>query len=134
MPIDENSVCGCWQISVILTTYNSPTKLRKVITSLRQQSLLPMEVVVADDGSTQSVSEVIADFRESLPFPIIHSWQPDMGFRVARSRNLAALRASGNWLLFLDGDCVAHWDLIKNQSMLAEHRHLLFGARKLLSI
>ncbi len=62
------------------------------------------EVVIADDGSGDSVAAVVDDWKSRLP--IRHVWQPDEGFRKARVLNCGALAAAGDYLIFLDADCV----------------------------
>jgi GT2 family glycosyltransferase len=121
-----------WRISIIVTTFNSLDSLIKVMTSINQQTVPPLEVIVADDGSAGGVSSFLDSFRGLACFPVIHSWQPDSGFRLSRSRNLAAAKASGDWLLFLDGDCLMPRNFIRRHLRLAESMHLVFGARKLL--
>ncbi len=96
-------------ISVIITTYRDPDNLRLVLRALERQHRLPDEVVIADDGSppeeTQSMLQTIA---ASLPFPLVHVWQPDDGFRAARGRNNAIFHSRGRFLAFLDQDTLPH--------------------------
>ena len=119
-------------ISLIVTTYRAPERLLWVLESVRWQTHKPKEVIVADDGSCVSTKHVVSEIREKLEVPLIHSWQPDIAFRLSRSRNLAASKATGDWLLFIDGDCVMPQDFIRKQCDLSSARHLVFGSRKLL--
>ncbi len=64
------------------------------------------EVVVADDGSTESTAAVVARWKQSFGERLVHAWQPDIGFRLARVRNLGAATARGSNLVFIDGDCI----------------------------
>jgi len=122
-----------WRISLIITTYNSLDTLKKVMASVLQQTLHPYEIIIADDGSNDGVNDVLAGFRKFSPVQIIHTWQPDNKFRLSRSRNLAGSKARGNWLLFLDGDCVVPEYFLERHTELAESMNLIFGSRKLLS-
>jgi hypothetical protein len=63
-------------------------------------------VVVADDGSARATEETVACWKRVLGARLRHAWQPDEGFRLARVRNLGALRAQGGYLVFVDGDCI----------------------------
>ena len=92
------------KVSVIVSTYNRPAALERVLDGLAAQARPPFEVIVADDGSGPPTAALLAGRHD--PFPVHHAWQPDDGFRLARVRNLAALRSAGDWLHFLDGDCV----------------------------
>lgn len=120
-------------ISLIITTYERPTALSLVLDSLSKQITKPLEVVIADDGSKASTKEVIASWQKKLPFPLIHIWQEDKGFRAAASRNKAAAASSGDYLVFLDGDCLVFPDFIKNHIKLAAENKMVVGSRILCS-
>jgi glycosyltransferase involved in cell wall biosynthesis len=120
------------KVSVIVSTYNRPAALERVLDGLAAQSVPPAEVVVADDGSGEPTRALLAA-RRGDPFALHHVWQPDEGFRLARVRNLAALRAAGDWLHFLDGDCVPRPRFVARILRLAEAGVALAGDRILLS-
>ena len=63
-------------------------------------------MVVADDGSTSDTAETVARWTALLGDRLVHVWQPDEGFRLARVRNLGAAAARGTYLVFVDGDCI----------------------------
>ncbi len=92
--------------SVIVSTYNKPFYLERVLEGLKFQDRSDFEVIVADDGSTDETRELIARRREQVSFPLEHVWQEDLGFRAARIRNLGLKAARGEQVIFLDGDCV----------------------------
>jgi glycosyltransferase involved in cell wall biosynthesis len=119
-------------ISVIITTYNRPDALHLVLSALAQQTRLPNEVIVADDGSTDETRLLINQLRGQLNYPLKHVWQKDEGFQAAKIRNKAVLRAHHNYLIFLDGDCVPFSDFIENHHLLAEPHWFLSGHRLLL--
>ncbi len=79
--------------SVIMTTYNSPAWLEKVLVGFGCQTLLPDEVVIADDGSRPDTAEVVARQGRQLPFRLVHVWQPDQGFRKCQALNHGVLAA-----------------------------------------
>jgi glycosyltransferase involved in cell wall biosynthesis len=76
-------------VSVIVTTYDWPEALGEVLRGLQRQHTPPHEVLVADDGSDARTAELIAQWRERLPFPLLHVWQEHRGFRAARGRHPA---------------------------------------------
>jgi len=119
------------KVSVIVSTYNRPAALERVLDGLAAQSPPPFEVIVADDGSGPATTALLAA-RED-PFPLRHVWQPDNGFRLARVRNLAILRSTGDWLHFLDGDCVPRAGFVGRIARLGEPGVALAGDRILLS-
>jgi len=94
--------------TVIIAAYKWPENVRLVLHALARQSVLPDEVVIADDGTEPPLSQAIADMVETLPFRVVHVWQPDEGFRAARSRNNAIHEARNDMLAFLDQDVLPH--------------------------
>ena len=83
------------QISLIITTYNRPDALLLVLKSIERQSLIPNEVIIADDGSNENTQELIDNFITHSSINIIHSFQKDKGFRAAKSRNKAVSKSTG---------------------------------------
>jgi glycosyltransferase involved in cell wall biosynthesis len=71
--------------------------------------------------------------RETSPIPIIHAWQEDIGFRAARARNVAASRATGEYLIFIDGDMVLHPAFVRSHASNARSGYFLHGKRAMLS-
>jgi glycosyltransferase involved in cell wall biosynthesis len=100
------------KISVILSTYNSPAWLEKVLWGYGAQHDSGFEVVVADDGSNEDTRRMIAGFAKRAPFPLRHVWQEDRGFRKWTIVNRAILKASGEYLVFSDGDCVPRANVV----------------------
>lgn len=85
------------EVSVVIPHYNDPESLARVVAAVRAQDYAgEVEIVVADDGSTQ-VPEVDG---------AVVVTQEDQGFRAAAARNLGAKAASGEVLAFLDADTV----------------------------
>jgi len=119
--------------SVIVTTYNRPDALGKVLDGLEHQSILPDEVLIADDGSGPETTEEISRRMSGSPFPLRYVWQEDEGFRAARIRNMAVSKAVGEYIIFLDGDCVPGKFFLKDHLSLAEGGCFFQGKRVLLS-
>lgn len=94
-------------ISVILSTYNQPAWLEKVLWSYAGQRDRDFEIVVADDGSGPETRALIERLRPALGVPLTHVWHEDQGFRKCRILNRAVTAAAGEYLLFSDGDCIA---------------------------
>ena len=120
-------------ISTIVTTYNRPLALARVLEALMLQDDKNFEVIIADDGSREATFDVIEAYKREAPFPIVHAWQPDLGFRVGRCRNLAVKEARGEYLVFLDGDCIPRRNFISQHRHLCEKDYLVTGNRCLLS-
>lgn len=118
-------------ISVIVTTYNWPEALERVIKGLLQQPLQPFEIIVADDGSTGETRDLVKGFQEEKGELVKHVWQEDKGFRVARIRNRAIVEASGEYIIFLDGDCIPEKHFIEDHLHLAGQGYFFQGKRVL---
>ena len=91
-------------ISVVLATYERADDLDVVLAAFADQHGAPAEVVVADDGSGDDVRQVVERWKGTID--VGHVWQPKEGFRKARALDRAALTAGGDYLVFLDADCV----------------------------
>jgi glycosyltransferase involved in cell wall biosynthesis len=115
--------------SIIVTTYNRPDALRRVLLDLDRQGSDTFEVVVADDGSTHETADMIADLRGRVGYRLKHAWQEDEGFRAARVRNLAVLQSEGDYLVFLDGDCIPLEGFVEGHRWLAERGWWVRGTR-----
>src|SRR5881392_1007827 len=94
------------KISVVITTYNRPDALEAVVEACFGQTDKNFEIIIADDGSAANTQDCIERLRARSPVPLLHVWQPDDGFRAAMARNRATLAASGEYVVFLDGDCI----------------------------
>jgi len=94
--------------SVVVTTYDSPRTLRLVLLALARQTLKPAVVAVADDGSGPDTAAMLRQAALAMPFPIVHVWQPDDGFRLARSRNNAWRELPEGRVAMLDQDIIPH--------------------------
>ena len=119
-------------ISVIVSTYNWTEALNLSLKSLSEQTDLEFEVIVADDGSKDNTRELVAAWKEKFPVELKHSWQEDKGFRLARSRNNAVTKAGGEYLIFIDGDCIVRSDFVASHRRLAEEHCVVAGQRILL--
>lgn len=122
------------KISVIVTTYNSPAYLRLCLQSLLAQSRPGRyEILVADDGSGPETEELVRVFFSDGRPSIHHVWQEDLGFRPGAIRNRAAAKANGEYLVFLDGDCVTRKHFLRNYRKLVRESEMIAGERVNLS-
>ena len=115
------------KLSVIISTYNSPEWLEKVLWGYQCQSDSDFEVVIADDGSSGETRDLIAGFKASSDFVIQHVRHEDDGFRKWEIVNRAIEAASGDYLIFTDGDCIPHPDLLKTHRQYARPGRFLSG-------
>ena len=102
------------RLSLIITTYNRPESLELVLISVMNQTIVPEEVLIADDGSTSETKELISRFQQDSKLNIIYSWQEDKGFRAAKSRNKAIAKSNTDYIVLIDGDMILHPRFIEN--------------------
>lgn len=121
------------QLSLIITTYNWKEALEVSLRSAFQQTILPGEIIVADDGSRPDTGDVVERMAALSPVPVVHSWQEDKGFRLARSRNRAIARARGGYIVLVDGDIVLEPHFIEDHLDFARPGFFIQGTRVLLS-
>lgn len=119
--------------SLIITTYNWPNALERVLETVNTQTCKPLEIIVADDGSASSTKAILDKSQSLMAIPLVHIWQPDSSFRAARVRNLALLRANGSYVIFIDGDCLLPPNFVENHCKLAHGKTLVAGGRHLLN-
>ena len=100
-------------VSIIISTYNQPNWLHKVLYGYENQSYKNFEVIIADDGSTQETKELILKFIKKSILKIKHVWHEDLGFRKTIILNKAILEAQGEYLIFTDGDCIPREDFVE---------------------
>ena len=117
------------KLSLIISTYEQPVQLGKVIRGLNRQSRLPDEVFIADDGSGAETRGVIEQWAREAKFPVKHVWHEHNGFRKTILLNKAVAEASGKYLVFLDGDCVPHRRFLEDHEGLAEPGFWVQGRR-----
>jgi glycosyltransferase involved in cell wall biosynthesis len=88
-----------------MATYNGCDHLGEQLSSLASQSHLPDELIISDDNSTDSTKIVLESFQKRAPFPVqVHYNSERVGYGINFSN--AALRASGDVILFCDQDDV----------------------------
>ena len=119
-------------ISILLATYNWPQALELVLESLNAQTDKDFEVMIADDGSRSDTAHLINAFTKIANFPIQHLWQEDLGFRKTTILNQAIKRARGDYLVFLDGDCITQPDFVALHRDLAQSGYVVTGSRILM--
>ena len=118
--------------ALIITTYNWKEALELVLNSALEQTVLPDEIIIADDGSRDDTKELIQKFIKSSDTPITHSWQEDEGFRLSHSRNRAISKAKSDYIIVVDGDMVLDKNFVKDHLGCAQKGIYLQGSRVLM--
>lgn len=115
------------RVSAIITTYNQPEQLEKVMWGYAVQKNADFELIVADDGSGLATTEVIDRVAAATGLDVVHVWHEDRGFRKTEILNRAVLAATGEYLIFSDGDCIPRDDFVEAHTRLARPGCFLSG-------
>jgi glycosyltransferase involved in cell wall biosynthesis len=102
------------KITVVIPAYNCEKWISRAIESVLQQSRPADEVIVVDDGSTDSTAEMVRSFGDQVTL----IQQENAGVSAARNAGIEA--ASGDWIAFLDSDDEWMPDYLKRQCELLE--------------
>ncbi|RYJ41817.1 glycosyltransferase family 2 protein [Flavobacterium beibuense] len=115
--------------SLLISTYNWPQALQVVFKSLKEQTVLPDEVLIADDGSKEETKLLIEQFKTEISIPVKHFWQEDNGFRKSKILNKAVAGSDCDYIIQIDGDCIMHRNFIEDHINAAAPNMYLYGAR-----
>lgn len=96
-------------VSCIIPVFNCERYLAEAINSILSQTYSPLEVIVADDGSTDRTGQIIAAFGEQVRCVT----QANQGPSTARNLGIGA--ATGNFIAFLDADDLWHAEKLARQ-------------------
>lgn len=118
--------------SIIITTYNRADALELVILSAINQTIAPNEIIIADDGSDDRTRQLVHRYSKKSRIPIIHVWQKDKGFRVARIRNKALAKIRSPYVILVDGDILMEPHFVEDHLKLAKLGCFIQGGRILL--
>lgn len=117
-------------ISIIIPCYNAGGFIAETISSVLSQSLMPKEVIVVDDGSTDHTEAIVREFMNS---PVRYVRQHNQGVSAARNNGLAM--ASGDYFLFLDADDCLEPDFLKARvEVLENNSAFLFACSEVLTV
>ena len=94
-------------LSIALSTYNGSKFLREQLQSLANQTLLPFEVVITDDCSTDDTLSIIKEFSNVLNIRVFVN---DLPLKVTKNFEKAISLCSGDVILMCDQDDIWHPD------------------------
>lgn len=115
--------------SLIISTYNWPEALELSLQSISQQTILPAEIIIADDGSDERTRKVIQNFISQTIIPVFHVWHEDNGFRKSIILNKAIQKAKSDYIIQIDGDIIASKHFIEDHLSAAEQGCFIRGTR-----
>ncbi len=107
------------KISFIIPVYNRPGETRELLQSLSSQTEGDFEVIIVEDGSTESSEAVVENYREVLDISYFYKDNSGPG----PSRNFGSKKAKGEYLIFLDSDCVLPGDYFRIVREMLEQKY-----------
>jgi glycosyltransferase involved in cell wall biosynthesis len=119
-------------VGILVSTYNWPEALEGILLSILRQSVLPDEILVADDGSGNETTAVINKYKRILNIPIKYVWHEDRGFRKSAILNKAMKQAEADYIIQIDGDIILHRNFIEDHAKHAREKSFVQGCRTIL--
>ena len=101
------------RLAIVVSTYESAEPLHAVLWGLAEQSDPGFVLVVADDGSGSDTKAVVDRWRSRFGERLLHVWQPDEGFRLARVLNLGALAVDADYFAFMHGESIPRRNFVR---------------------
>jgi glycosyltransferase involved in cell wall biosynthesis len=99
-----------FNVSVVIATRNRAESLKDTLASLTRQSRKPDEVVVVDNASSDHTRDVALKFVDSLNLKYVYEAKRGIPY----ARNAGIQNAGGDIIAFVDDDCVADENWLKN--------------------
>ena len=114
------------KVSLIIAVYKDVEALGLIVEALNTQTYQDFEVVIVEDGASPEMKKYISSIEG---FELKHTTQEDFGIRKTRSLNNGIIASAGNFLIFIDGDCIPYSTFIESYVKLAEDGYVLSGRR-----
>ena len=115
--------------SLVAPTYNWTDALELLLISVLRQTVLPDEVIIADDGSRDDTKIMIEEFQAKFPIPLVHVWHKDNKNQKPKIMNKAVAASRCDYIVEIDGDIIMHKKFIEDHLTFAEKGMYLFGSR-----
>lgn len=120
-------------VGVLVSTYNWPGALELVFLSLLKQTVMPDEILIADDGSGKETIELIERYKEKFKIPVKHAWHEDNGFRKSIVLNKAVKLSNADYIIEIDGDIVLDRRFIADHISQAQTGYFVQGSRAMIN-
>lgn len=115
------------KVSLIISVYRDVESLSVILEALRFQTYKGFEIVISEDGEYEGMKKYMqSDVRQH---ELLHVTQPDAGWRKNRALNNAIRKSKGDYLIFIDGDCVPHHMFVENHLRFASAKTIVAGRR-----
>ena len=122
-----------FSITLLISTYNWVEALKRVLEGVARQTVMPDEIVIADDGSREDTTDFIRHYAGTSSVPVRHVWHEDKGFRRSMILNKAVAAATGDYIIEMDGDVVPERHFVEDHRNMAEKGCFVYGGRIMLT-
>ena len=119
--------------SLVIATYNWPKYLELVLLSILKQSVLPNEILIADDSSAKETRQIIKSYSSKFKSAINHIWQKNEGSQKTSIPNKSIAKANGEYIIQIDGDIIIHTHFIRDHIKMAKEGFFIHGSRTFLN-
>ena len=121
-----NDVAPAPVVSIVMPLFNAEQWVTDTLSSIRDQRLTEWELIVVNDGSTDSGADLVAQFADSVPQSVVVVDIPNAGPSAARNEGIA--RSRGELVAFVDADDIWRRDKLRDQVDLLDSDPLAVAA------
>jgi GT2 family glycosyltransferase len=115
------------KVTLIISVYKDVESLKTILEALKFQTHKDFEILISEDGESEQMRDFLRGYEH--PNSIVHSTHPDVGWRKNQALNNALRRSSGDYLIFIDGDCVPNRHFIESHIRFAAPQTIVAGRR-----
>lgn len=119
-------------VTILISTYNWLEALKRVLEGVERQTVMPDEIIIADDGSREDTVEFLQQYAKTSPVPLRHVWHEDKGFRKSRILNKAVAVGTCDYIIEIDGDVIPERHFIEDHISVAQRGCFVCGGRVML--
>jgi glycosyltransferase involved in cell wall biosynthesis len=114
------------KVSLIIAFYRDLEALDLIFEALRHQTYKNFEVIVAEDDDSPDTKTFLA---KQTGLDIVHIHHPDVGRTKAVAQNKAVCASTGDYLIFIDGDCIPYSTFIEGHIFFSAQKRVMSGRR-----
>jgi GT2 family glycosyltransferase len=114
------------KVSLIIAFYKDLEALSLIFDAMRRQTYKNFEIVVAEDNDSPHTKTFLA---KQTDLEIVHISHPDIGRTKAAAQNKAVCASTGEYLIFIDGDCIPYSTFLEGHVVFSAPKQIMSGRR-----
>lgn len=115
-------------VTIIISVYKDTEALGLILDSLVNQTYTVDQIIVSEDGNSKEMKRFVESYTQRIS-TLVHLSQTDEGWQKNRALNRAIVASKGDYLIFIDGDCIPYPQFIEEHLKLQEPDSVLCGRR-----